>query len=688
MRENFNGIDLSHSGLEDARPTGAGYTLGVSGDVHSEAIAVLDASGTILYWSRAAEFLYGYPSAVAIGHRIHDVLSCYLSGGYGEISHALKTSGQWVGQITRLARSGRQLDVSVVQTLYSGLDDGTEFVIERSRILTDYAEPPKSDAPFKQKGYSAQLTPTIWIGYPVNFEPTKHSLESTFPALRYAPIVDVSGTMLQFLAASKASDILGLSLNELIVDPVRVICSNSGLIASGILNHTLITIGYLRTLERQEIQCMMVVSSGLDEASPLEVQVIDLTGRSREIEKSRRTEIRYSTLFQAMSSAVFTLDTTELLKAFSRLRSNGVTDFREFVSRHPEFLEEAFDFITVVEVNPSAVRMIGVEREEELLGPVGKYWSRQGIETFIRSLESGFYFRQGFEVRTKFQRPDGKMLDIHYSHNISPELRAERRLLLSLTDITEQVAAETALLEMNNSFAHHGRLAMLGELSASISHELSQPLGAIMNFAAVGRRLIQRDPLDKDKMLFLQDRIVEDAQRAADIIARTRQMAGKRPTERSTTAVNSLVQDALRFLDHELRSNSVAFQTDLAATDVLVEVDPVQMQQVVVNLVLNAIQEMRTTPLGKRALLVSTARVAGGGTTIAVSDRGPGISAENLPRLFENFFTTKKTGLGMGLSICKQIVEAHGGQIFAENHLDGARFTIALPESRSGDDMG
>lgn len=392
--------------------------------------------------------------------------------------------------------------------------------------------------------------------------------------------------------------------------------------------------------------------------------------------------MRRNILFEAMSTAAFLIDTSELLNACEWLRSEGVENFRSYVARHPEFLEEAMDFISVVEVNPAAVKMMAVDDESDLVGhPVGKFWSREGITTFIRSLEHGFYGWGSFEEKTIFQRVDGKRFQIHYSHNISDTLRDRRRLLIGLTDISDFFAAEQALLEVKNNFAHHGRLATLGELSASISHEISQPLGAIMNFAGVGRRLLQRETLDIEKLVMIQDNIVADAQRAADIIGRTRSMASKTPGERSNVPVNTLVEQALGFMGHELRSNSVALHSDLEAVGIMVAVDAVQIQQVVVNLVMNAIQEMQAVPLAKRALYISTGSLSDG-VFISVEDRGNGFTDENHARLFENFFTTKKTGMGMGLAICKLIVEAHGGMIAAENVSPsgtGARFTITLP---------
>ncbi len=238
------------------------------------------------------------------------------------------------------------------------------------------------------------------------------------------------------------------------------------------------------------------------------------------------------------------------------------------------------------------------------------------------------------------------------------------------------------LAQVQAEFAHAARVSMLGELTASIAHEVNQPLAAIATNAAAGLRWLDRPEPDIAEVRALTQRIIADAQRAAEIIARVRAMAGHHAPETAPLAVNGVVEEAMLFLAHELQGHGVSLRLSLARDVPAVMADRVQIQQVVVNLAVNAIQAMAQTPAAQRRLTVSTS-VQGAVVRIAVEDAGPGIDAANHSRLFESFFTTKSNGMGMGLPISRSIVENYGGAISASN-LDGggAAFVITLPAAR------
>jgi C4-dicarboxylate-specific signal transduction histidine kinase len=183
----------------------------------------------------------------------------------------------------------------------------------------------------------------------------------------------------------------------------------------------------------------------------------------------------------------------------------------------------------------------------------------------------------------------------------------------------------------------------------------------------------------------LSVRTSAEVQRAADIINRIRSMAMRASPEHKVIDVDELVSETMLFLRHELRRNEVKVATRLAEGLPGVFGDAVQLQQVIVNLAVNAMQAMAQHQRGPHELTISTIRVADGGVALAVEDNGPGIADDVFARLFESFFTTKSSGMGIGLPICRSIIEAHGGQITAANRTDapGARFTIFLPPERS-----
>ncbi len=223
---------------------------------------------------------------------------------------------------------------------------------------------------------------------------------------------------------------------------------------------------------------------------------------------------------------------------------------------------------------------------------------------------------------------------------------------------------------------------MLGELTASIAHEINQPLAAITTNAETGLRWLRRETPDLGEVEDLTGSIVADARRAADIIARIRTMASNRIPEQEPVAPNPVVADAVALLRHEISREQIEVVSDLAPDLPPVLADRVQLQQVVVNLAINAVHAM-TGKKGAR-LRLRTAR-SGGSILIEVGDNGHGIPPENLPHIFDSFFSTKAGGMGIGLAVCRSIVEAHGGSIEAENGPEGgALFRCSLPVYESG----
>ncbi|WP_164857261.1 PAS domain-containing sensor histidine kinase [Sphingomonas crocodyli] len=228
------------------------------------------------------------------------------------------------------------------------------------------------------------------------------------------------------------------------------------------------------------------------------------------------------------------------------------------------------------------------------------------------------------------------------------------------------------------SFSHAARISILGELTASIAHELNQPLAAILAFAQASLRWIERpEPEPAEAAILLHD-IVADTRRASEIITRIRSMATKHDPAPQPIAINDLIGDALLIVRHECLERGVAVRTAFADALPLVMADRIQLQQVIVNLAINAVQAMAERRGGDRHLIVTT-QAAGGTILIQVDDSGPGIAAVDQDQIFSSFFTTKSGGMGMGLPICRSIVQAHGGRITAENRADGARFSVTLP---------
>jgi two-component system sensor kinase FixL len=253
------------------------------------------------------------------------------------------------------------------------------------------------------------------------------------------------------------------------------------------------------------------------------------------------------------------------------------------------------------------------------------------------------------------------------------------RLLGIVQDITERKAAEAELELQRAELAHVQRVSTMGYLASALAHELSQPLAAILRNAEAGELFLRQEPPEVDELRAILEDIQRDEQRAAEVIDRIRLLLKHRRLEYEPLDVGELVEQTMALARPETLTRRVVPQIDIAPALPSVLGDRVQLQQVLLNLVTNALDAMDPWPIERRRLVVTVRRAVHDGAEVTVADTGSGIPAEQLSRVFEPFITTKISGLGMGLALSKMIVEAHGGRIWAENNTAGGaniRFTI------------
>jgi PAS domain S-box-containing protein len=250
-------------------------------------------------------------------------------------------------------------------------------------------------------------------------------------------------------------------------------------------------------------------------------------------------------------------------------------------------------------------------------------------------------------------------------------------------DITEKKVAEASARrhrEMEMELAHANRVATMGQLSASIAHEVNQPIGAAVTNAYAAVRWLGATPPNVEEVRRALSRIVTNGNRATDVLSRIRAFIKKAPPCKDRLDVNQAVLEVVALTRSEAKKNKVAVQMNLAEGLPVVQADRVQLQQVILNLIMNAIEAMSAADAGPRRLLISSASSESNDVSVEVQDSGPGFPVASVEQIFQAFYTTKPAGLGMGLSICRSILEAHGGQLrAAAGDPTGATFTLTLP---------
>ena len=325
-------------------------------------------------------------------------------------------------------------------------------------------------------------------------------------------------------------------------------------------------------------------------------------------------------------------------------------------------------------------------------------WPASGkitLEHFISSLHSddrdrirqaiddAIHKGQGFDSEYRLVLPDGIVRWMATRGSVRLDAHGKPAQLLGISiDITARKQAELEAKQRRDELSHLSRVALIGEMSASIAHELNQPLAGIVSNAGAGQRFIDRGNVDLQEIRELLADIGADARRASNVVRGIRGMIKKEQMGRQRINLNDIVTNVVHILSSDALLHWCELKTSLDTNLPMVEADPIQIQQVLINLVVNAFEAMPETPVSTREVEINTQQNADGAVRVSVRDYGVGVSPKTRSRLFEQFFTTKAEGLGMGLAIARSIVEAHAGTIDAENaEGGGARFHFTLPIS-------
>lgn len=332
----------------------------------------------------------------------------------------------------------------------------------------------------------------------------------------------------------------------------------------------------------------------------------------------------------------------------------------------------------IIDANDAFLRIVGYDREDLKAGHLSwmeltpPEWRDRTTRALVDASVKGAVQPEEKE----YFRKDGSRVPVLVGRAVF-EGRPNEGVGFVL-DLTELKRAEAAAREMQMELAHANRVATMGQLSASIAHEINQPIGAAVTYADAALRWLGANPPNLQEVREALGLILESGVRAGEVMDRIRALVRKAPPQKASLEINEVILEVIALTSREMEKNGVSVQAQLAENLPAIQGDRVRLQQVILNLLINAIEAMSGMSGGPRELLISTAKTDSG-VVVSVRDSGPGLMPEGVERLFEAFYTTKPDGLGMGLSICRSIIEAHGGRLWAcANEPRGAVFQFTL----------
>lgn len=387
-------------------------------------------------------------------------------------------------------------------------------------------------------------------------------------------------------------------------------------------------------------------------------------------ERQRNADARYKALFYASAVPTWEGDW-----------STGYVLLQEGHGTTEELIDLAASHAVIGDANQAAADLFGLRCRDDLIGrtltPFHTPASKAALGRILQALGAG---ETEVEDEARFVTALGDHVDLVLRLAVPPQCKEWRQVLVMAIDVTERNQAQVRLAQAQAQLTHISRITTLGQLAASIAHEVNQPLSALITYAKSGKRWLAREAPDACEVADCLDRVVVNGTRAADVIARIRALTRRADPIKEDINLLPLVEETVELLRRELNSHDVTVDVSISPGLPNFLGDRIQIQQVIMNLMLNAEQAMAQTPSEQRLLQVN-ADCSSGGITVHVRDNGIGIGNES-EGLFNPFVTTKDDGMGMGLAVCRSIVENHGGSLSATNHPDGgAVFSFYLPSA-------
>lgn len=675
-------------------PSHLGYADPEVIDLIGESVLAINLDGRITAWNRASEALYGWSRVQAIGSTYEEIfgdnwIDC-------ENDRGSASSGSLAIEIHRTSTTGREMILSIRRTqrrsvegeIVGWLEIGTDLTAQREAEWLEQANRREYENVFQAipvavvsvdfseartllaewlKGSDAD--PGEWLGrYP----------ERVRDMMRATKVVDTNPFILEMYRSRDGSNMLGS------IEPYWPERSNQDyidwVVSTLAGNHHFSREVAQRTVDGEDIDTWFTTrfAPGTVEKGRFICTLIDYTEVKRREASIRQSEAFYTDMFHGSAFSAWRLDASQALEIYSSAREQGVPDFRSQLMRDPALMWRLTEAIRVVDLNEMSVTLFEGRSRKAMIGSsITPLWRPDDLEPLVGGLEATFDGNESYKSAAKMRTLSGAEIDVLFTLSWSGARHEAGELLLAVVDMTEKVQAENALVETQAALAHATRVSTLGELTASIAHEIKQPLAAMTANGGAALLWLNRSTPDVGQARKLVEVMIADAQRASQVVTHVRSLASPQVGQYSRFSLSSLVDEAMKLVAVQLQRDGVL--TSLVLHPKLPEVmcDKVQIQQVVVNLALNASQAMAGRPTPRLTLRTSLAEA---GVMLRVEDSGPGIPEQDFEKLFGSFFTTKPDGMGIGLAICRTIMETHGGAISAHNlGSGGACFEVTLP---------
>ena len=394
---------------------------------------------------------------------------------------------------------------------------------------------------------------------------------------------------------------------------------------------------------------------------------------------ARLGERRYRSIFDTLAMAIWEHDFTPVVEGIRRLRASGVVDLRRFLDQNPQFVIDMRRQVRITDVNLAALKMMGVASKEEFFSSLGDFLPETD-ESFAECIIALDERRHLFQAETVVVSRSGEPRQIIVAFDLGPEACLER-VPGSILDVTGRKALEAQIGKARADLAEAQRNGALAAMSASIAHELHQPMSAIQSYADAARRWMARTPPDLHETTAALAGLGQAVGHARTVMHRVRSLVGNARIAFDDIDIGELLSTTVRLMERDAVEAGTRISLDVEASSgpLMVRGDRILLKQVFVNLVTNAIQAMEGVPSDRRLVALRLNR-RGGTAVVIVEDWGPGWAAAAEAKVFGSFYTTKEHGMGLGLSISRTSLERHGGSIaLRRGGGGGAMVEVALP---------